>query len=581
MLYPTLPTVSATKETVEVFAGYNHNLRIGDGEFYDMKNLTSEFYPVFSPRKARGYYCQPAAPEGILAKDSLCYVDGEDFIIGDTTVAMGLSTAEEDNPKKLVSMGAYVIILPDKKYINTADLSDYGDIEAGYSSTGTVSFTMCTSDGTAIESMTVSTSAPENPVNLDYWLDTSATPNVLKRYTVTTKTWTVIATTYVKISATGIGAQFEEYDGVTLSGITAVEDLNGSAVIYGKGADYIVVIGLMKDAVTQTGTVTVKRSMPNLDYVTESGNRLWGCRYGTAANGEQVNEIYACKLGDFKNWNVFLGLSTDSYTASCGTDGAFTGAITHLGYPLFFKEACVHKVYGSIPSSFQIQTTTLRGVQEGCSESLAIVNEILYYKSRSGICAYDGNLPSVISDNFGTESYQSAVGGSHRDKYYISMQNTSTLEWGLFVYDGARGVWHKEDDIHVSGFASLKDELFLIDADSRNILTEFGSGIAAEDTVEWMAETGDLGLSSQNRKYVSRLNLRLKAGRATKIKVSIQYDLDGEWLPAANVYGMGLRSIDVSIRPRRCDHLKLKLEGTGECKIYSLVKTVSEGSDER
>ena len=74
-----------------------------------------------------------------------------------------------------------------------------------------------------------------------------------------------------------------------------------------------------------------------MDFVIESGNRLWGCRYGKALNGETVNEIYASKLGDFRNWYCFAGISTDSYTASVGTDGAFTGAVTYMGRPIFFK----------------------------------------------------------------------------------------------------------------------------------------------------------------------------------------------------------------------------------------------------
>ena len=143
-------------------------------------------------------------------------------------------------------------------------------------------------------------------------------------------------------------------------------ELNGTAVVWARDDDYIVVTGLLDTTVNQTvaeGAVTVKRSVPDMDFVIESGNRLWGCKYGYV-DGKTVNEIYASKLGDFKNWNCFMGISTDSYAASCGTDGQWTGAITHLGYPLFFKENCLHKVYGTFPSNFQIQTTTCRGVQK-------------------------------------------------------------------------------------------------------------------------------------------------------------------------------------------------------------------------
>ena len=41
MRLPILPELSVSRDFIETFGGYNHNLRISDGEFYDMKNLTS------------------------------------------------------------------------------------------------------------------------------------------------------------------------------------------------------------------------------------------------------------------------------------------------------------------------------------------------------------------------------------------------------------------------------------------------------------------------------------------------------------------------------------------------------------
>ena len=416
MIYPTV---------AEEFRGYNHNLRIGSGEFYDMKNLTSDSYPVLSPRKARGVYAKPASPNGLIAKEKLGYVDGRNFIYGESTVPMGLSTAAEDNPKRLVSMGAYVIIFPDKKWLNTEDLSQYGEIEASFTSSGNVHFSLCSIDGGEISGVSVSETAPAEPKDLQYWLDTSGKPNALKRYTASTKTWVTISSTYVKISADGIGTGFSQYDGVSITGVTVpgLEDLNGNHTIWSKGNDWITVVGLLGETAIQAGAVSVSRKIPNMDFVIESENRLWGCRYGVAVNGQTVNEIYACKLGDFRNWNDFRGLSTDSYVASCGTDGAFTGAAAHLGYPLFFKENCVHKIYGSMPSQYQIQTTALRGVQAGCGNSLAIVNETLFYKSRNGVCAFDGSFPVEVSAALGTERYGNAVAAGHGNKYYISMES--------------------------------------------------------------------------------------------------------------------------------------------------------------
>ena len=489
---------------------------------------------------------------------------------------------DEDCPKQLISMGAYVIIMPDKKYINTRDLTDFGNIEASVQTTEDVQFHLCTIDGAEYTDTTISATEPD-PENVEYWIDTSSTPNALKQYSASSGMWVSIATTYIKITSPGIGAAFKQFDGVTISGIVPdkLQELNNTMIVWACGNDYIVVVGMLDSVVVQEaaqGAITVERKMPNMDFVIESENRLWGCRYGVATNGEVVNEIYASKLGDFKNWNCFMGISTDSYAASCGTDGQFTGAITHLGYPLFFKENFVHKVYGNYPANFQIQDTACRGVQRGCHKSLAIVNETLFYKARSGICAFDGSLPVEASYALGSEVYSNAVGGAINNKYYVSMQDVQE-QWHLFVYDTAKRMWHKEDDLHAAAFCASKGELYCVDDDAKNIITLLGSGEKDTSKVQWMAETGNLGITTPDMKYLSRLTLRMALDKGSKLEIYAQYDLSDEWLHICTMFGTDLRSFTVPIRPRRTDHFKLRFVGEGEAKLYSITKTIEQGSD--
>ena len=579
MKYPTLKAPSGRREMLDTFKGYNHNLRIADGEFYDMENMTSSYYPLLSPRGKRGVYASPAAPMGLIAKDSLCYVDGESFVVNGYPVDMGLN----DEPKQLVSTGAYVVIMPDKKYINTLDLTDFGSLDASFTTTADVTFELCTVDGEAYTDVTVADTEPEEPENLALWIDTSSTPHSLKKYSATSGMWVSIAATYIKISSLGIGKAFAQYDGVTISGVVgeSLQDLNATMVIWACGDDYIVVTGILDAVTTQTaddGAVTVERKMPAVDFVTESGNRLWGCRYGVANNGEVVNEIYTCKLGDFKNWNCFMGLATDSYYASCGTDGPFTGAITHLGFPLFFKENFVHKVYGDYPSNFKIQDTALRGVQRGCEKSMAIVNEILYYKARHAVVAFDGSLPVDVSAAFGEELYSEAAAGAHGSKYYISMRDSKD-NWHLFVYDTTRGMWHREDDLRADCFCSCREELYAIDHKTRKIITMLGSGTQDRGKVKWMVQTGVIGTDMPDMKYVSRLLVRLSLEIGARVRLFAQYNSTGGWESLGTFTGTDLRSFSLPVRPRRCDHLRLRIEGEGDAKIYSITKTIDQGSD--
>lgn len=583
MLLPKLKILGTSRQMLDVFKGYNHNLRIGDSEFYDMKNMTSDHYPLLAPRGKRGVYAEPGNAQGMISKDSLCYVDGSQFVMNGYPVEMGLSTAEEDCPKQLISMGAYVIIMPDKKYINTMDLTDFGAIEASFESTTDVTFSLCTADGEEYGDAVVSDEAPAEPANLALWIDTSSTPHTLKQYSEASAMWVSIATTYIKIAAPGIGKSFEQYDGVSISGIVSeqLQDLNSSMVIWERGDDHIVVVGILDAVTTQTpeeGVVTVERRLPEMDFVTEYENRLWGCRYGIAANGEVVNEIYASKLGDFKNWNCFLGISTDSWVASCGSDGAFTGVISLPGYVLFFKENCIHKVYGNYPSNFQIQTTVCRGVQRGCEKSLAMVNEVVYYKARHSVCAYDGSLPVEISTALGETRYTNAVAGAHGNKYYISMED-SAGKWQLFVYDTAKGLWHKEDDLRAKAFCSCREELYCIDEDSGKIVTMLGSGTKDTKKVSWMTESGVMGTELPDTKYISRLTVRMSLEMGARVRFFAQYDSIGGWEHLGSMSGTSLRSFTVPIRPRRCDHFRLRIEGTGDARIYSITKTIEQGSD--
>ena len=568
---------------MDVFGGYNHNVRIQENEFFDMKNLTSDVSPVLAPRKARALYASNANVQGMIAKDSLCYIDGTEFVINKYRVDLGLSTDPEDCPKQLISMGAYVIIMPDKKYFNTADFSDYGNIEAETTTAAGVTFTPCKLDGTEYTPDYIQPEAPQGASNMAYWVDTSSTPHSLKQYSAATDTWAGVETTYIRIRCGGIGKAFRQYDGVTISGLEASENqqlkaLEGAAILYAVEDDALTVIGMLDTAVTLEIPVTVERKMPAMDFLIENDNRLWGCRYGLNNAGEVVNELYSCKLGDFRNWNCFMGISTDSYYVSLGSDGPFTGAITHGGHPLFFRENCLHKVYGQIPANFQVQTTVCRGVQKDCERSLAIVNEILYYKARHAVCAYDGSLPVEASAALGEDRYEAATAAAHGNKYYISMKETGTGERSLFVYDTAKGMWHKEDDIPARLFCSCRDELYCATEDNR-IIAMLGTGERYEDLVPWMFETGILGGSLPEKKYLVKLNIRLVLEAGSNINIMAQYDSVGPWVNLGFLTGTDLRSFTIPVKPRRCDHLRLRVEGEGPGMVFSITKTYTHGSD--
>ena len=353
----------------------------------------------------------------------------------------------------------------------------------------------------------------------------------------------------------------------------SLTDLNGTMTIWSLADDWIVVVGFIDQATTKQEILTVSRKMPIMDFVTEKGNRLWGCRYGENSKGEFVNEIYCSKLGDFKNWESFMQLSTDSYMASLGSDGPFTGAITHMGYPIFFKEDCFHKVYGDIPANFQIQTTACRGVQKGSHKSLAIVNEVLYYKAATTVCSYDGSLPSEIGYCLGNVHYGGAVAGGCGNKYYISMMDLDG-GWHLFAWDAAKRQWHREDEFHARGFAVNGGRLYGWSVEDE-VLDMLGGGT---EKVKWSWESGEIGLNMADMKYINRLIVRMSLDTGTEIRVYGRYDFNENWEPLFALRSTGLRSFDVPIRPKRCDYMQLRITGEGPGKVYSITRNIMQGS---
>lgn len=295
MAFRKLPVRAKTRDMVDTFLGYDHNLRIPEGAFYEMKNLSSDKYPVLSPRPGRATALNIMGDTtGIIMKDKLCFTCGTAFYHGDTRIEMELSGER----KQLVSMGAYVLIFPDRKYINTADHSDRGDIDASYSTNGEVTIHICRPNGESYAAEYISDTEPESPVDKGVWVNTSEYPNTLHQWNEAAKCWTAVTSSCIKLYTDSVGDVhlgdlFEVGDGITISGIKGSSDvvdfqtgepltekqreqlnaLDGSAVILDKGDNWIVINGIMDAKVTIATVVTIKREMPVMDFIVEHGNQ--------------------------------------------------------------------------------------------------------------------------------------------------------------------------------------------------------------------------------------------------------------------------------------------------------------------
>lgn len=507
------------------FKGYNHQLSAQDGELWDMENLTSDYYPLLAPRRQRYIVAQLTTPNGFYAHDGLFWVDGTGFYADGE-----LKGTVTNDRKRFASLGAYIVILPDKKYYNRLT-GEFGDIEAAWSGSGKIQ------NGTYVEE--------------------AAEANTI----------------YAQGAAWS--GHFSVGDAVEISGCTVHPENNKTIIIREIDGDYLRFYEnsfIIADGGDTENNMALRRAMPDVDFICENENRLWACKGDT---------IYSSKLGDIFNWNVFDGVATDSFAVDVGSAGDFTGCCAYLGYPVFFKEEHIYKVYGDKPSNYQVMGSASLGVETGSDRSIAIAGEMLFYLSRVGIVCYTGGIPQSVAANFGTQRFKDAIGGSDGTKYYVSMRDAED-EWHLFAYDTRRNLWHREDGLQAVGFG-WNEELYFLDADgilwlSGNART-IPEGAEIEPFVQSVAEFGDFVEKDPNHKGTAKLQVRMELDEDASVTIEMQFDSDGIWREVKTLTTAVKRSFYLPIIPRRSDHFRIRFRGIGEWRLYSLVRESYSGSE--
>ena len=80
--------------------------------------------------------------------------------------------------------------------------------------------------------------------------------------------------------------------------------------------------------------------------------------------------------------------------------------------------------------------------------------------------------------------------------------------------------------------------------------------------------------------YLSRFDIRMYLEEGAKAQLEIMYNSDGVWIPMGNeIKGSRMGNIMIPVLPRRCDHLRFRIKGRGECRIYSIARVMEVGSD--
>lgn len=676
---PYMNQISKNISSIDTFLGLNKGFKIGENELSDSYNMCSDDYPVLSTRRKRFFLKEPEEHNGlfeiisgvssvVVSNDKLAVLLKSGVLMyDDKLIRLNIQN------NKLLRMGnmlyAYpsgtLIKLPNSKegeitteithtklrfMMPTDDTPSTGKIDESGTFIGYVIFQPAISSGIGKTSYYVQPSAPkpgdcfyfntEEEGTLSMWGDTGSgelgwvpvEPDCIRvsNIVLTNDSEKTVDELWFK-------NVFKAGDAVFISG-TENENTDRSFIVEALGdtddpAMYL--SGYLAKDYFATECVIEKKMPEKLDFVIEHNDRLWGCYYGYDSAGNFYNEIYATAQNDPTNWYRYDGTSMQSYTMSVVSDGKFTGAAVINGYVTFFKEHCMHRIYGNSPADFQLVTYECAGIQEGCEGSFAGHNGTYFYKSNVGIMRISDGYPVRISEKIGKDNYTEAIGGTDGSYYYVQMKNEDEVV--LYVYDIQKGIWHCENAVeNLCLFFNYRNNLLAvaekITEESKNRVDSAYSAwlnaagpakavahalyysvlisavydafvcvfskskllninlpkVSMTETTElyeeedflWFFETADIGYSYYLTKYIDKLYVRAMVDAYARFDVEILHDSEGEWTSVATVIGDGtVKTHIIPIRPNQCDHFKLRFSGIGDVKILNVIMKYAEGGD--
>ena len=646
-MLPRMPHRDMIHQTQAMsFGGINRNPAAGDGSVFWTMNMGADRMPLLSPRKPRWRVGIYSECNGITAYNGLY------MVLGDTVYKDGEALGELEQTgakRRFAQMNGQILVFPDKKIIRADQTSETDtedaewpteeliaedvrvEIGGGYILATDVRnptdwtqtslrpgnqvmirgsapennkkaqvleitetelrFASDTFEPTAQDTITVikcfAGSAPApgmiEDMNLDVVSDGGLTPGITVRfcdgiYGRDRAEANTIEAEDLYWASTGLRAgdavRIDAGEGSPNNKTVVIREIDGKALRFYENS-------FTNTPEGETVQITIHRSVPDMDGIFTHENRLWGWK---------GNTIYCSKLGDPLNFEVFDGLSTDSWTLELDGPGDILGAIVYQGYPTFFKEERVYRVYGDRPSQYRLMETSAMGIHPGCGESPAIVGDTLFYVTRNGMAAFNGGYSRDVHAPLGELRFTKARACSDGRRYYLSAMDANAGAYSLYVYDTVWDAWFVEDGLELTGFAVDRGNLYFINRTGYLWLdghaAEAPKGAEKEDWPKSYVEFGDFTganwsnrrtTGNPNRKGTSKLLLRVTLAPGSTLMVQISFDGGPRELVKV-LEAQGKRSYYLPIIPRRSDHYRLYLSGAGDWTLDSLVREEYSGS---
>lgn len=526
VLQMRLPTFqysrSPTQEQIVQFTGLDY--RYGaQGAIEDGDGFSFDRAPSLSPRQGRSISSAPSANRMYLFDDNIVYLDGTTLYVKSSRSTVQVATGVSADKLRVLRINTKIVILPNMLYIDMTD----GNL--------------------SVYRMDINSSCSYSMIRRNtYIADEGQFFDLIDTSLISLSPIRVNDTLTITIGSKTISATVRYYVGAA-----------GGAVL---GFD----AGTIVQSLPASGSIRVKRTIPQLDCVCEFNNRLWGT---------EGNTIHVSALGDPLNWERFDGLADDSYAVAVASDGAFTGCAGYSSHVAFFKENTIHKLYGTQPSNYQLVTLAAPGVERGKDRTIAAVDGILYYKGAHGVYAYDGNVPSLASPQLSGRWENAYFACGTPDRYYIAADVGNGKE--LLYLDTRAGAWGIEHKNAVNEV--LYDGQYRYDLSADGLLWR-ADGSKGE-LVDWWVQLADFDEGTNSRKRYQKLLVRTRRlSEDSELRIDIRTDY-GKWREVYAEEGKRAEFMYVPIYPTRCRRLGIRFRCRGDVEIQSITRQYVAASE--
>lgn len=307
---------------------------------------------------------------------------------------------------------------------------------------------------------------------------------------------------------------------------------------------------------------TIQMKVPALEGMCACGGRLWGFAGDT---------IYASAPGCVHNWYRYDHDAQSSFAVRVPGNGPITACTMHAGRPVFFKANSVIEVYGDSPENFSVLETPLSGVMAGSAASLCTVGGDMMYLSYNGVIRCSGSTATVISEALGCK-LTDGIAATDGRRYYLSAVDEQGVR-ALYVYDTVTRAWQRESGEGICHMAYLNGDVYAYCDDSTVYIlgqdnTKHGT---VQESVRSFVEFHPLRDDERGQIVPVRLGVRIACKEGSSLSLAVSYN-GAEWETRAQIACTGERIWYVPLLARACDSLRVRVQGTGEYRVLSLVR---------